>query len=430
MSSLEELQLNRNLYRTQPQTVETLSADEVASNLTPAPSNAIASGNSVQDVNTNAEQINGDTIAPGTIPPATLDVSNWGWTQTCVFSTTDADTVSWGTGTFTSANGISYSIGAGNTGNMSALTYVYLDLNVSKTAYQTTTNVDTPVGVGKVLIAVCQNGSTAATFNLVQAHQIVGDNIIANTINASKMSVGQLSAISADLGSITAGEININDNAMIDSDGYGTFVGIASLNLKAYTNFESSGRFVLTGATVPPTFGNNGMVVAPSAAATNWSRALWWITSYVFSNRFSFTCGLTCLGGFTSGDGVGFVGLGNMTMTGSGVTETGRNICGFEFKKTSGVTTIIAVQCDGSGSLDYSGTLETVTNGDTLELFIRRTSSGIDYYTRKNGGSISSATTLSNYIPSGTENNICFETSNKGSANDFQIQYQCAAYEH
>ncbi len=431
MAELSELDLNRQLYKTQPQTVETLGADVVASNLPPAPSTAIASGNSVTDINTNAETINGGQITPGTIPQQTLDIANWGWTQSCTFSVTDLDTVSWGAGTFTSADGTqTYSISAGNTGNMSAKTYIYLDINISTTVYQVTTSLTAPIGIGKVLIAVAQNGASEATYVLVQATQVVADNIIANTIGAQKLNVSQLSAITADLGSITAGQININNKSFIDSSGQATFIGVASLNMKAYTNFESIGRFGTGGATVTPVFGNNGMLVAPSAVATNWSRALWWVTSFVFSNNASFTCGLTCLGGFGIGDGVAFVGLGNMTMTGSGVTETGRNYCGFEISKTAGVTTIIAIQCDGSGTATFSSSLRTLVDGDTLELFIRMTSTGINYYTRLNGGSISSPTTLTTHMPSGSENNICFETTNKGDNHDFQVQYQCAAYEH
>lgn len=434
---LSELELNRQLYKTQPQTPETLGADDVAAVQSNPPSTAVASGNTVTDVNTNAEQLNGATIAPGTIPPSTLDIANFGWTQTCAFTVTDSDTVAWGSGTFTSADGVNnLSIGSGSTGNMGAYparTYVYLDLDVSKTAYQISTNITDPIGIGKVLIAVCAAAvapSTTATFNLVQATQIVGDNILANTINAQKMTVSQLSAITADLGSITAGQININNKSFIDSAGQATFIGVASLNLKAYTDFESSGRFVLTGADVPPTFAQNGMAVAPGTSSTKWSRALWWITSFVFSNNASFTCGITALGGFGTGDGVGFIGLGNMTMSGAGVVETGRNYCGFEFKKQSGTTTVIAIQCDGGVTATFSGTLETLVNGDTVELFIRMTSAGINYYTRKNGGSISAATTLTTHVPTGSENNICFEVSNKGSTDDFQIQLQCAAYEH
>lgn len=214
----------------------------------------------------------------------------------------------------------------------------------------------------------------------------------------------------------------------IFEDGNVSAIGLSTLNMKAYTNFEASGRFVLTGD-VAPTFGNNGMVVAPGAAATHYARALWWITNNVFNNNPTFTCSLFMLS-VGSGDAVGFVGLGLPTITGSGMTETGKNYCGFEFKKTSGVLTVIALQCDGSGTVTFSGTLQTLTVNDSLELFIKINSSSIDYYTRLNGASISAVTTLSATMPSGSENYISFVVSNKGSANDMQLQLQCAALEH
>ena len=59
----------------------------------------------------------------GRIPITNLNIANRGWTQTCAFSVTDADTVAWGAGTFTTSDGgTTYNIGAGNTGDMTAKT--------------------------------------------------------------------------------------------------------------------------------------------------------------------------------------------------------------------------------------------------------------------------------------------------------------------
>lgn len=233
-------------------------------------------------------------------------------------------------------------------------------------------------------------------------------------------------------GGIVGSSINIPNTTTplfsVDSSGNAKAIGISSLNMKAYTNFESSGRFLLTGD-VASTFGNNGMVVAPGAVATHFARVLWWITNNVFNNKPTFTCSVVALS-VGSGDGVGFVGLGLPTITGSGMTETGKNYCGFEFKKTTGILTVIAVQCDGGGTVTFSSTLQTLVIGDALELFIKINASSIDYYTRLNGGALSAVTTLSATLPTGAETYISFVTSNKGSANDFQLQYQCAAYEH
>ena len=151
---LSELYLDRYLYRDNNQDSETKGSAFIAADSSEAEPASIPSGGAAQDINTGNVQIDGAQLEPGTFPQTTLDVSNWGWGQTCVFSSTDLNTVSWGAGTFTSADGTAYSIDAGNTGNMAALTYIYLDLNVSETAYQVTTTSSTSVGVGKVLIAV------------------------------------------------------------------------------------------------------------------------------------------------------------------------------------------------------------------------------------------------------------------------------------
>lgn len=52
--------------------------------------------------------------------------------------------------------------------------------------------------------------------------QIIGANVAAGTITADKLNVNQLSAISADLGSVTAGSMNINNRFLVDSLGNAT----------------------------------------------------------------------------------------------------------------------------------------------------------------------------------------------------------------
>lgn len=451
---LTELQLNRNLYKTQPQTPETLGADEVASNLAPPPSTAIASGNSVTDINTNSETINGSQLTPGTVPQTTLDIANWGWTQTSAFSVTDSDTVAWGAGVFTSADGTSvYIIGAGNTGNMVAKTYIYLDINVSTTAYQITTSVTTPIGIGKVLIAVAQNGPGTATFVLVQATQVVADNIIANTIVAEKLSIAQLSAITADLGAITAGTITVvgggntvaftpaltnviisgptgSPNFFLTNTGYLTSIGMSSLNKSAYTNFETSTRFVntQTGSASAPSFGNQGVTVSTSATATS-SSLLQWRIGNVYTNNPTFTCTINLLT-VGPGDARCFVGLGSPTVNGSGITYTGNSYIGFSIDKSSGVVTVSSEINNGSGSPTGASIFSPV-QGDVIELFIRVTSAAVFWYYRVNGGALVLGDTQTTHIPTGSgEDSVLFAASNAGSANNFQMIMQCAGYEH
>ena len=466
---LAELFLNRFLYKDTSQDSETKGADFISADSTDTEPASIPSGGAAQDINTGNVQINGAQLEPGTYPLTVLDVSNWGWGQTCAFTSgVSSDTVTWGAGTFTSASGDTYSIDAGTTGVMAAKTYIYLSLLESETEYQISTTSSDSVGLGKVLIAVAENSTAPdlATYMLSEATQIVGDNILANTIDASKIVTGQLvvgtnvgigtaedsagvttiignvvdtgfiNALEITvLGTVTAGAINggtmnINDNSIIDSDGEATFVGVTTLNMKAYTNFEGSGRFITSvGGSGAATFGNQGCTIAPGATATSFCRMLWWITNSVFSSKPTFTCSLLCLGGFTSSDGVAFVGLGTPTFSGLGFTETTGHIAGFEFKKSGGATTMTILQGDNSGNVDYVNDVTTLTNNDSLELYIKVNTSDIQYYYRKNGSTLTLGATLSDYMPT-AGNYIGFASSNKGNAVDFQVQLQCAAYEH
>lgn len=147
------------------------------------------------------------------------DISLLEKTWTMTFSVTDADTVAWTTGTITLSNGRTFTIDAGNTGDMTALTYIYLDPGVSSTVLQTTTTAATALGANKILIGTAQNNTVTASFipygpgqplvdgANIGALSIVAGNIAASTITAGKMNVSQLSAIAADMGTITAGTV-------------------------------------------------------------------------------------------------------------------------------------------------------------------------------------------------------------------------------
>ena len=66
-----------------------------------------------------------DTLSSGSIK------SIQGWQFDGTFSATDADTVAWAGGTLSFEEGTTYTITAGNTGNISARTYIYWDKNGS-----------------------------------------------------------------------------------------------------------------------------------------------------------------------------------------------------------------------------------------------------------------------------------------------------------
>lgn len=169
----------------------------------------------------------GATVAASTISTPTItgiqtgsEIAIQGWQSTLVFSATDADTVAWAGGDLTLLDGTVYSISGGNTGNMSALTYVYLDIATSVTVLQTTTTAATAVGTGKILIAVAQNNASSdATFQVfggtggillkaanIAADTITANEIAANTITGTQITTMDLTAktLTADTGTIAA----------------------------------------------------------------------------------------------------------------------------------------------------------------------------------------------------------------------------------
>lgn len=214
--------------------------------------------------NASATATAGAAVTAASISGTWTDLGLLGWSHNLVFSATDHDTVAWAAGAINLPSGATYNIDAGNTGNMAAVTYVYLDTAVSATVLQVTTTASQATGAARLLIAVCQNvaagkdaifqvfgggatggvlitadnitaatvttneiaantivaGNIAAgtiTATQIAAGTITGDriaattitaaNIAASTITADKMNVATLSAITANLGTITAGTV-------------------------------------------------------------------------------------------------------------------------------------------------------------------------------------------------------------------------------
>lgn len=203
--------------------------------------------------------LDGQYISDGTILAGKVNKAIQGWSQTCVFSSTDLNTVSWASGSLIFTDGTTYAIDAGNTGNMSARTYIYFDANVSTTVYQTTTTAATAVGNGKVLIATAINDTASALFEVfggVGGSFISGNIIAANSIVANQLNVSQLSAISADLGAITAGTIVLPSGGYIRSgqtswnNGVGFYLGNDSAVPKFSIGNSAGNRLTWDGTTL------------------------------------------------------------------------------------------------------------------------------------------------------------------------------------
>ena len=181
------------------------------------------------------------------------EIAIQGWQFNGAFSATDADTAAWGAGTLTLLDGTTYSIGAGNTGNISALTYIYLDIAVSTTAFQTTTTAATAVGSGKILVAVAQNNSDAtskATFQVfggsggqmvavgnLAANSATTNEFISNTAQIKDLIVTNAKINDLVVSKLTAGTITSKTIALAVSDGSGdTYIAATKTD---FTNVDT-----------------------------------------------------------------------------------------------------------------------------------------------------------------------------------------------
>ncbi len=228
----------------------------------------------------------------GTVTTNSLNPALQSFTTSIVFSSTDNDTVSWTAGTIRLASGMTYSILAGNTGDMTALTYIYLDTSVSLTALQTTTVYSNAVGDNRLLLAAAQNHAVGASVipytgqqpiingtDQITAQSVVAANIAAGAVTADKISVTNLSAISANLGSITAGTIT---GGLIRTAASGARVQIDATSLAGYGTDGVTKQFYLDandgkayagGGNI--TLDNNGITMA-AQSSYNTSTALKW----------------------------------------------------------------------------------------------------------------------------------------------------------
>ena len=197
------------------------------------------------------------------------DIGIQGWSSDIIFSATDVDTVSWTTGTIKLADGTTYSsIGSGNTGNMTALTYIYFD-SASPTALATTTTAANAIGTGKILIAVAQKntdtGATEAVFQAfggrggqllnaasIAANSITANEIAANTITAAQIVAGTITATELASNSVTAAKINVTDLSAVNTS-------TGSLTVSGTLTMGASGSIIAGDVADGSIFSSNGI---------------------------------------------------------------------------------------------------------------------------------------------------------------------------
>jgi hypothetical protein len=208
---------------------------------------------------------------PNAIVSSRLNLADRGWLQTCAFSVLNYNTIQWGAGSLIAADGTTYSISAGNVGSIGTTRiYIYLDIAVSITVYQTTTTITNAVGVGKILVATTKVvagtaepefmvfGSGVGGVNL-NGTNIVAGSVTANEILANTITANELAANSVTAGKINAGAIDsmVITGATVRTSATNPRVEMDSTGLKAY---NSSGTVWLQVPTGTLDFYGGGML--------------------------------------------------------------------------------------------------------------------------------------------------------------------------
>jgi len=180
--------------------------------------NTTITASQIANLTITASQIANLTIVSGKVNTALMS-----FTHNIAFSldgSTPTTQVDWAAGTLTTSDGTSYSIVLGNTGVMSATTYVYLAPAVSTTVLQTTTTLGTATGDGKILVCIAKNNTGAAIFQVfgnvglsgtaIASNSITASQIAANTITASQIAAATITASQIASSTITATQIAAN----------------------------------------------------------------------------------------------------------------------------------------------------------------------------------------------------------------------------
>ncbi len=174
--------------------------------------------------------VDGAIVTDGSLISKKLTESSKDFSTEIVFSATDYDTVAWSAGELKFADGKTYDLAAGNTGEMTGSTYIYFDPTDSPTTLFVTDEALEGVGEHRVLLCFAKPavdatqhaffvpavgvmginetviGPNSVTSGIVKAGSIYGYHIGAGEITAAHIDVVDLESISAHTGSLTVDE--------------------------------------------------------------------------------------------------------------------------------------------------------------------------------------------------------------------------------
>lgn len=176
------------------------------------------------------------------------------WTTDIEFSpdtTEDANAVEWTAGSVVVGNGTTYAISSGSSSTYGngVIFWVYFDPETSATALQDTSTFSDLIGQGIIPLAICETTSDGTGELTVMPTLGLGN------VNASRIFALELSAISANLGTVTAGYIQNAGNT-------------AAIRLSGATTLPTTNYIDFTATTTAPFLQHDALALLANGSAT------------------------------------------------------------------------------------------------------------------------------------------------------------------
>lgn len=279
------------------------------------------------------------------------------------------------------------------------------------------------------------SGTDATTMTFPTTSATIARTDAANTFTgiqtfSTPIAVGSVATMTATVG---GGVPTPPNNTTTFLRGDGTFAAPAAAAgvplCVMFTEFAASAKHSQTatgGGTC--TFGLRGILINTSATGTSSELVNWQMGAEgaeIGSPQGSYVVRLETIGT----DFQSLFAVGNPTVNGTSINYLGNHI-GFKITRTgSGTVSLFATQADGTTET-ASAALATVGASEIYNLSWKANAvASIDYYWRRDGGAISSATNLTTNIPSSLTGNHSFSVSNATVASQTQFYVYSASYQ-
>lgn len=227
------------------------------------------------------------------------------------------------------------------------------------------------------------------------------------------------------------GNVTFSEGSNITLTQVGNDISIASSGgsstplMTCATDFTNTSRYieaVVNGGAV--TYGTGGADLETSVNSGASAETSWNVLADTDAKLYAAGTIFSCFMRFNlvpSTTGQYFFGIGQPTVGATGITFTDDHV-GFKVLVVAGVATLYATNAAG-GVETVSAALTTVASNDSLDLIAEIVSTGsINYYWRKTGSALSSATNHTTNIPTAAENVVRFAVSNASTANNAKFQ--------